>query len=78
MPYFHYFLTDPHVSGMESRDAPHGLGFYCANILVLLICKPSFFSDGRKSKGKNILKGKMKDQTAAALIILTGDVRLLK
>lgn len=52
--------------------------FCCANILVLLNCKSSFFSDWRKSQGKNNLKGKMKDQTAAALIILTGDVRLLK
>lgn len=31
-----------------------------------------------KPKEKNNLKGNMKDQTAAALIILTGDIRLLK
>lgn len=29
------------------------------------------------TEGKNILKGKMKAQTAAALIILTRDVRIL-
>lgn len=63
---------------MENKDTPHGLGLYCANILMLLICKPSFFNDWRKSKGKNVLKRKMKDQAAAALIILTGDVRMLK
>lgn len=64
---------------MESRDAPHGLSFVVQIYLYYWTSSHPFSVTGGKAKGKKQLeREEMKDQTAAALIILTGDVRLLK
>lgn len=56
---FAVLWTDLHLTSMESRDPPPGLGFYFASILVLLICKLSFFQWLKeKWRQKTSLKGR--------------------